>query len=181
MLSSKRTLSSLAVLGTALILAGCSGVETKAEYPTRNQDGSLNPDGKRPSIFGDEGLSLFGSNDTKDEAAQNVGIGVNAYLWRATLDTVSFMPLSSADPFGGTILTDWYSPPETPDERFKVNVYITDRRLRADAVHVAVFRQKLDAIGNWRDAATDNKTSMDLENTILTRARQLRIEADAKK
>ena len=66
-------------------------------------------------------------------------IGVNSYLWRATLDTLAFMPLASADPYGGTIITDWYVNPEKPDERFKCTVYILDSRLRADGLKVSVF------------------------------------------
>jgi hypothetical protein len=68
-------------------------------------------------------------------------LGVNAYLWRATLDTLNFMPLASADPVGGVVISDWYAAPEKPDEHMKVTVYILDRRLRADAVKVNVFRQ----------------------------------------
>ena len=108
----------------------------------------------------------------------DAGIGVNAYLWRASLDTLNFMPLSSADPFGGVIITDWYAPPETPNERFKLNIYILGRQLRADGVKAAVFRQRRDAGGNWTDAAVEARTPLDLENVILTRARQLRIDSE---
>jgi len=100
-------------------------------------------------------------------------IGVNAYLWRASLDTLSFMPLASADPYGGIIMTDWYAAPEKPDERFKATVYILDTRLRADGVNVAL--QKQVRSGNeWREAVAGGATEEALENAILTRARQLR-------
>ncbi len=102
-------------------------------------------------------------------------IGVNGYLWRATLDTLAFMPLASADPWGGTVITDWYANPEKPDERFKATVYILDTRLRADGLKVTVFKQVRDASGNWADAAAADQTETDLENAILTRARQLRL------
>ncbi len=102
-------------------------------------------------------------------------IGVNAYLWRATLDTLAFMPLQSADPYGGVIITDWYVNPEKPDERFKCTVYILDSRLRADGLNVAVFKQNRDATGNWVDAPHAGQTETDIENSILTRARQLRL------
>jgi hypothetical protein len=102
------------------------------------------------------------------------GIGVNAYLWRATLDTLSFMPLADSDPFGGTYATEWYSISEKPDERFKVQVYILDTRLRADGLAVQVFRQTRDGSG-WIDASVDADTAIQIENSILTRARQLRI------
>ena len=111
-----------------------------------------------------------------DIAASKVTtIGVNAYLWRATLDTLAFMPLASADPFGGVIITDWYVNPEKPDERFKCTVYILDSRLRADGLNVAVFKQAKDATGAWVDAPSAGQTETDLENAILTKARQLRL------
>jgi len=107
--------------------------------------------------------------------APAAAIGVNGYLWRATLDTLAFMPLQSADPFGGVVITDWYVNPEKPDERFKCTVYILDSRLRADGLNVAVFRQSKGADGNWVDAPHAGQTETDLENSILTRARQLRL------
>jgi hypothetical protein len=102
-------------------------------------------------------------------------IGVNAYLWRASLDTLAFMPLASADPYGGLIITDWYANPAKPDERFKCTVYILDSRLRADALNVTVYKQVRDATGAWADAAVADQTPADIENAILTRARQLRL------
>ena len=102
-------------------------------------------------------------------------LGVNGYLWRATLDTLAFMPLASADPYGGVILTDWYVNPEKPDERFKCTVYILDTRLRADGLNVTVFKQRKDATGGWVDATAADQTASDIENAILTRARQLRL------
>jgi hypothetical protein len=107
-----------------------------------------------------------------DSAAQ---IGVNGYLWRATLDTLSFMPLASADPYGGVVITDWYVNPEKPNERFKCTVYILDARLRADGLNVAVFKQNKDASGQWIDAPSASQTETDIENAILTKARQLRL------
>ncbi len=101
-------------------------------------------------------------------------IGVNGYLWRATLDTLAFMPLASADPYGGVVITDWYVNPEKPDERFKTTVYILDTRLRADGLNVTVFKQAA-VDGAWVDAAASPQTETDLENAILTRARQLRL------
>jgi hypothetical protein len=100
---------------------------------------------------------------------------VNGYLWRATLDTLAFMPLASADPYGGTVITDWYTNPEKPEERFKATVYILDSRLRADGLKVSVFKQQRDPTGNWLDTPTAAQTETDIENAILTRARQLRL------
>jgi uncharacterized protein DUF3576 len=125
------------------------------------------------SLFGPGGL--FGSKPTKNEDS-GTGVAVNAYLWRASLDTINFIPLVSADPFGGVIITDWYTPAETPNERMKVQVTILDRELRADGVRVSVFKQQTAPKGgNWVDAQVDPRTNIDIENAILTRARQLRI------
>ena len=124
------------------------------------------------------GFSVFGLGGGKKSAPANANqpaIGVNGYLWRATLDTLSFMPLASADPYGGVVITDWYVNPEKPDERFKCTVYILDSRLRADGLNVAVFKQVKDAAGNWTDAPSAGQTETDLENAILTKARQLRL------
>ncbi|MEL7490181.1 MAG: DUF3576 domain-containing protein [Pseudomonadota bacterium] len=99
---------------------------------------------------------------------------VNRYLWAASLETLDFLPVFSADPIAGLIITDWYSNPETPAERFKVNVYILDSALRADALRVAVFRQTRLA-DDWQDASINPATGREIENAILTRARQLRL------
>jgi Domain of unknown function (DUF3576) len=117
------------------------------------------------------GIGLFGGGGGGDTEA---GIGVNAYLWRASLDTLNFMPLTSADPFGGVIITDWYSAPTTPNERFKATVYILDTRLRADALNVSIFRQT-NTGGAWADASVDPDTEIQIENQILARARELRL------
>lgn len=165
-----------------LLLAGCSGIESEARYPDDPAQDNRGPgrptyggEGKDDSIFGPGGLSLLGGEEQTDPTGGGGGINVNAFLWRGALDTIAFMPLSSADPFGGVIITDWYAPPETPNERFKVNVYILGRALRADGVKASVFRQIRDAGGNWTDTPVAGKVTTDLENQILTRARQLRI------
>jgi uncharacterized protein DUF3576 len=129
-------------------------------------------------------LAGCGSDDSMpDEAPGQTSIsstsgrmtlGVNSYLWHASLDTLSFLPVQSADPFGGVIITDWYSPPENPNERSKLTVYILDRRLRADGIKIAVFRQTHTAEG-WADAQVNPDTAVKLEDAILTRARELRL------
>lgn len=108
----------------------------------------------------------------RDDQAQ--AATVNRYLWAASLETLNFLPMKSADPIAGLILTDWYQNPETPDERFKVDVYILDQALRADGLRVSVFRQERSG-DTWRDAGVNPATARELENAILTRARQLRL------
>ena len=109
-----------------------------------------------------------------DIAASRVTtIGVNAYLWQAALDTLSFAPLAQADSNGGVIVTDWYANPNTPTERVKVTVTILDADLRADALRVAASRQTLQN-GQWLEAPVTAATVQRLEEIILTRARDLR-------
>lgn len=129
-------------------------------------------------------LAGCGTTDTASDAGAissegngKVTLGVNSYLWHASLDTLSFMPLASADPFGGVIITNWYSAAETPDERMKVTVYILSRSLRADGLKVAVFRQKR-TNGAWIDAQVNPDTATKLEDAILTRARELRLASE---
>jgi hypothetical protein len=133
----------------ALVLAGC---------------GSSN-DGARDM---DTGTSTIASTSTR------MTLGVNSYLWHASLDTLSFLPLVSADPFGGVIISEWYVSPTSPNERLKVTVYIMDRALRADALKVVVFRQ-VATNGAWQDAQPSPDTAHKLEDSILTRARELRL------
>ena len=117
------------------------------------------------------------NNDSAGSVADlQEGIGVNAFLWRAALDTISFMPLDSADPWGGVINTEWYANPEKPDERFKITVYILDTRLRADGVSTAISREVYGETG-WTAADVQPETGLAVENAILTRARQLRLAA----
>lgn len=117
----------------------------------------------------------FSGGGTPRAATATQGIGVNAYLWRATLDTLSFMPLLTADPWGGVVNYDWYVNPQTPNERFKATVFILDTRLRADALNVTVTKEVRDAQGQWTASPVAAQTEADLENAILTKARQLNL------
>ena len=128
-----------------------------------------------PEAYSSGGGGFLGLGRKAPAPAAQAGIGVNSYLWRASLDTLAFMPLASADPYGGVINTDWYTNPEKPDERFKCTVYILDTRLRADGLTVTVFKQIKGADGAWTDSTTSNQTQVDFENAILTKARQLRL------
>lgn len=125
-------------------------------------------------LAGCGGLPFVGGSGPERVDYQQ-GIGVNGYLWRATLDTLSFMPLLTADPWGGVVNYDWFSNPQTPNERFKATVFILDTRLRADALNVTVTKEVRDASGQWTTADVAAQTETDLENAILTRARQLNL------
>ena len=109
-------------------------------------------------------------------ASQVTTIGINSYLWRASLDSLSFMPLVQADSSGGVIITDWYANPANPGERMKVTVAILDKDLRADALRVAASRQ-ISQNGQWVDAPVQAATVQKIEEIILTRARELRRSA----
>lgn len=164
------------IFSSLLFLTACAGIQKEASYPTRPEgsDKIVYSDQKRDTIWGEgETLSskLFGG---EDDNADNTGIGVNSFLWRASLDTVSFMPIASADPFGGVILTDWYENPDTPGERYKVNIYILDKKLRADGIRATVFKQKKQKEG-WRDVKINDDMAANIENGILSRARELRV------
>ncbi len=126
------------------------------------------------SLFG---LSACGGGNARPEAdmaaSKITTIGVNSYLWRASLDTVSFAPLLQTDSAGGVIVTDWYANPNNPGERVKMTITILDQDLRADALRVAASRQVSQG-GAWVDAPVQAATVQKLEDIILTKARQLR-------
>ena len=138
----------------------------------------------RTAILGASVLALAACGGRTDRpkadlaASQVTTIGVNSYLWRASLDTLSFMPLLQTDSNGGVIVTDWYANPNQPSERMKVTVSILDRDLRADALRVAALRQ-VNQGGQWVEAPVQAATVQKLEDIILTRARDLRRTAVA--
>ncbi|MEM9469847.1 MAG: DUF3576 domain-containing protein [Pseudomonadota bacterium] len=169
------TLSFLSI-AALLVLAACENApKGEAKFPSGLDRTTTGDDiyGEKESVFGSGGFKLFGGK--KDEADDgSTGIGVNSFLWRASLDTVSFMPLASADPFGGVIITDWYSSEERPNERFKVNVFILDKQLVSNGVKVKVFKQQATR-GGWKDISVAKETETQMEDAILTRARQLRV------
>lgn len=123
------------------------------------------------------GCSMFGGGDSsakKIEAAEEIyKIGVNAYLWRATLDTLSFMPMKSADHNGGLILTEWKINPGNDKERTKVDIIILGRKLTADSIKVTVHRQ-LSTTNGWIDETPRPGASINIRNAILMQARLLR-------
>ncbi|WP_198375753.1 DUF3576 domain-containing protein [Neoroseomonas rubea] len=170
----RRPARALAALGIPMIIAACSSDSVRDVG--RNE---YNDDSRRARVAGrltgaDDGIVLFGTARTpREDAAGGAGLGVNAYLWRATLDTLSFMPLASADPFGGVIITDWYSPPGAGAERFKATAYVMGRQLRSDGVRVSVFRQVRGG-NSWVDAPVAASTGAELEDRVLARARELR-------
>jgi hypothetical protein len=169
-------------LPAAIGLAGCGG-DVKPNPTDPGYQGFQGPQGgvmPGGSILGESSL-VFGNAKTKagaDGAGGGGALGVNAYLWRGALDTLSFMPLASADPFGGVIITDWYTPAAANGERFKATAYILGRELRSDGVRVAIFRQVLQN-GQWVDSPVSPVTVGEIENKVLSRARELREQSQA--
>lgn len=173
----KTILLSLGVLCSLFLVSACDSLpKGEAKFPSGLDRTTTGDDiyGEKESVFGGDGFGLFGGKKKKSAEDGSTGIGVNSFLWRASLDTVSFMPLASADPFGGVIITDWYSSEEKPDERFKLNVFILDKQLVSNGVSVKAFRQVKSHSG-WTDSKVTDETARQLEDAILTRARQLRV------
>lgn len=160
------------ILALTYGLTACSSDYIPEEPRTESkEDRKMKGMGK---LLGEDTLTFGGA---KKRTTEDTGLGVNTYLWRASLDTISFMPIAFADPFGGVIITDWYSPPQSPQERLKINIFILDRQLRSDGLKVSIFRQERDFAGHWADTSVDPQTGTDLENAILIRARHFRSTA----
>jgi len=171
-----------ALAACALVLAACAYAKPNPTSPNFSGQGGPG-DPTTSKIGGDEGLFTLGNSKTRPGDSSGGGgggggIGVNAFLWRGALDTLSFLPLTSADPFGGVIITDWYAPADATNERFKATAYILGRELRSDAIRVSVFRQ-VNQGGRWVDAPVSPVVQADIENKVLDRARKLREQAAA--
>lgn len=169
------------VAGALLIVSGCGGGDYSAKTENRRGGPAQRYDPNKEGLFGTDGLTLskiasgrfFGGADK----AKGSATPINKYLWQASLDTISFMPLSSTDPFTGVIATDWSSTREAPGERLKITVYISSADLSAASLKVAVYRQIKDKDGNWVQGTVAPETPRKIEDAILTRARQLRVAA----
>ncbi len=160
-----------------LVLGACQGVPVTPPDTSVFDERDQYMRERFGTLFGEDALVFRAGRARSPEAAGGAGIGVNAYLWRATLETLDFLPLASADPFGGLIITEWYQPADAPNERLKLQILIRDTVLRADAIRVSVFRQERQPDGSWLDVEVRPELARELEDRILTRARQLRIAA----
>jgi len=143
-------------------LSACSGTP-----PTQTK-----PEGPGSFLTGkaEQGIKL---GDIFNPGSNGAGLPINALLWRASLDILSTIPFADIDAFGGTIVTEWYTVPETPQERIKITVFVLGRELRSDGVRVVVNTQTRQA-DDWLDAGIDDMLSRQLEELILTRAREIR-------
>ena len=157
------------LLLNAILLGACT-----TDTPSK-QNSPQDQDEKRKfnfgSLAGEEGIQ-FGSAVKKSTNPNNLHI--NIFLWRATLDTLTFAPIAVSDNVGGIITTEWYSPSD-PTERFKINARITTKDLRADGLSLKLFKQVLKN-GTWRDDNNSKEQQDDLELIVLKRARELYIQ-----
>lgn len=168
--------SLITLILTASLLTACGG---SLEAPDPNPSPADAPKG--PGLFSGESGNLLDS--FRDKPGENGGaggrLGVNGYLWRASLEAVSFMPLASADGNTGVIITDWHTNPSQPNERIKANVLILGKTLRPQGLKVSLFKQMKEG-GEWVDTPVAEGTERKLEDTILTKARALRVQDQAK-
>jgi hypothetical protein len=165
------------VLSAVLVLSGCSKFRSKDDPDVV---APVDQETKRKTNFGSiagDDTFVFGGSKKKGSGAQGAGMRVNSYLWSASLDAISFMPLVSADANGGVIVTDWYVDEKKPSERIKVMIKITSIELRVEAIHITIHKQRLSA-GQWVNMSDEDRTaSTELENIILTKARHLRMQS----
>jgi hypothetical protein len=162
------------LLALALASCGSDAGDTGPPPTPGNYIGTTNAGSS--GLFGEGGISFGTAGKNGEGGGGQPSLGVNAFLWRGALDTLSFMPLASADPFGGVIITDYYEPPSSPGERFKATAYILGRELRSDGLRVSIFRQVRGPGGQWQDAQVSPQTVGDIENKMLARARELRAQ-----
>ena len=152
----------------AILLTGC----TSGNVPKPQKD-----EGPVSIITGETGG--WSLSDFMDQSgSQSTTLPVNAILWRAALDIAALLPISDVDTFGGTIVTEWYSLPENPNERIKLTIFVVGRELRSDAIRVVVNVQRRDGLkGNWGNNFRDLQFSRRLEDLVLNRAREIRAES----
>ncbi|SEA83007.1 DUF3576 domain-containing protein [Rubrimonas cliftonensis] len=169
----------------ALLLAACSGGgyrQTAEDAPPPSEVGGRKGNLER---YGADGtiLDIVGGSaaiSIGGDRGEAFAGAVNKHLWQASLETLDFLPISSTDPFTGVIATDWGAAPGVQGERFKVTAYVTDTALTPQALRVAVFREIRAEGGVWTPAPVAQETPRQLEDSILVRARQLRVaEAEA--
>ena len=182
--NSKTTYFILATLFLSLLLTNaCSLEDTEITRAPPNEDTEMMRERIRRENAGNADEETFigklfqdvtGFGDKKESTGG--GIGVNTFLWRATLDTLSFMPLISADPFGGVIITDWHSNSEAAKEKFKVVAYIIGTELRVDGIKISIFKKIKNESGLWVDKKSGKILQNKVEDAILTKARKYKIQ-----
>lgn len=154
-------------------LVACTSNDSLNNNSAKNK----NPDGSFITGRDKQGITLSDLSGTSK--SKSIGIPVNALLWRASLDIASILPIDDIDVFSGTLLTDWYSLPSKPNEQIKLAIFVLDQELRSDAIRVIVYIQKRNN-GVWEDNGIDQELAIQLEDLILTRAREIRASSNTK-
>jgi hypothetical protein len=158
----------ISIISLSLVLSSCSDIKGEQNFPKSDEVKRQERGGK----LGDEGgikLNLFGGNN------EDSSLGVNSFLWRAALDAVAKMPIQSTDAVGGTIITDWYFMENNPNMRYRINILVLDSKLHANAVRANIFRQRKNG-SEWIDEPQSDADNRELEDIILTKARDLRVQ-----
>lgn len=173
----------IAAIGLVVVAgAGLSACSSWKNIQTEAPEVNPTDMPKGPGLLSGESgnlLDAFKGSGNGQATEANTNIGVNIYLWRAALESIAFMPITQADSNGGVIVTDWYSQPNQQDERVRANILILGKSLRAEALKVTLFRQQ--RVGNeWKDVVVSLATTTALEDTILTKARALKVQTLAK-
>ncbi|WP_375318626.1 MULTISPECIES: DUF3576 domain-containing protein [unclassified Candidatus Tisiphia] len=162
-------------LMSSLFFSPISAIARDSKYPESEQERQMEEMG---SIVGGEGL-IFRPGRIKNESTKTEVGNINKYLWQASIETLSFVPLASSDSIGGVIITEWYSPKGKTDFRFKINIFIKDNVISPDAIQVRIFEQTLKN-GHWLDNHTTPELANNIEDKILRKARELYISAERK-
>jgi len=152
-----------------LLLSACSGPLVIDNTPEKDPNDS----GSFLTGRDEGGISL---GDLTPKSNGTAGLPVNALIWRAALDVTSVLPIADVDAFGGSIVSEWYAVPETPNERIKLSIFVLSKELRSDGIRVVVNTQNRASNGDWVDGGIDEELSRKLEELILSRAREIRAE-----
>ena len=149
---------------------------TKSKDLDRQMDDAQNRLRTGGGLLGKKPMDLLSiGKNTSQQTVASVGFPINPYLWKGSLETISFMPLASADPFGGIIITDWYTDQKNINQRCKLNIFVKGVDLKTDNLKVNSFCQTLSDNGNWVDQKVNNKNNIKLENAILNKAKKIRL------
>ena len=128
-------------------------------------------------LLGQKGtLELFGGGSNTEQQISTLGMPINPYLWRASIETINFMPLSSTDPFAGTIITDWYTTEDNLGERCKLNIFINGKEFKTDNLRVSSFCQLLKN-NQWVNIVSEDENNIKIENAILNKAKKLKLNS----
>lgn len=174
-MSQQKIIRTATLFSLVCILSDCSAdlaPKEGQEAPIGRDEARKYADGR---LLGDDFL-LFGAQKKYDPNAGGT-MRVNPHLWQASLDVTSFMPLASSDAAGGVIITDWYTSGDKPNERIKLTINISDRVLRSDALKIIMYKQAKGRNGDWVNATVDASAMRQMEDLILTKARDLKVRS----